>query len=436
MAVDTEDILQQLQNLRRLFAEAAPTDPKVIYNYAWIIATCINRNYEQIGSVECRRLLADYLKLPVERPSRLHSAILSATIRLANSCPEFHFATFLRMWGVNNLRSDDEVRYKAADGKVFPSLAERTAKALAHSILLHPDDAVVLKDDTPHEGSPSDINKILSSYGYSIVPMLVTRVKETTDKNGRRYCFATLTSPDGIEVESIVNNLKVSPLHPLQEGRRHYVNIGQLYNVLLQSQTTVVNGELTQSLKAAYLSQQKVQDIFPTEIGYIEALDTIHGHMHIFDCHSRHFVAPILRFSKEKAGTFVRFIPVIPQTSKFKTAVIQATVPECSSDVQTILRTIRITSVNQEKGYAAWELTDKSQPIVEILSPLQLSYGETSPSFASGYISISSVNYGLVTDSHTIRVGLELSAFIYLKRGKDKQKRPHVAKLFRQHKNE
>ena len=44
MAVDTEDILQQLQNLRRLFAEAAPTDPKVIYNYAWSIATCIERN--------------------------------------------------------------------------------------------------------------------------------------------------------------------------------------------------------------------------------------------------------------------------------------------------------------------------------------------------------------------------------------------------------
>lgn len=429
--MDSDNILQQLQNLRQLFAEAAPTDPKVIYNYAWIIAKCINRNYEQIGSVECRRLLADYLKLPIERPSRLHSAILSAAIKFVNSCPEFHFANFLQMWDVNNLRNEDRQSYKSDDGKFFPSLEERTAKALAHSLLLHPDDVGILKDDTIHDGLTSNTSKFLSSYGLSIVPMLVTRIKDATGKDGRRYCFATLTSPDGIVVESIVNNLQISPLHPIQEGRRHYVNIGQLYNVLLQTKKTTIPDESSQTLKVAYLSQQKSQDVFPMEIGYIETLDMTHGHMHIFDCHSRHFVAPILRFSKEKAGTFVRFIPIIPQASKFKTAIIQTTVPECSSEVQDILRTIRITSVNQEKGYAAWELTDKSHTITELLSPFQLSNGETTtPSFTSGYLSIDSVQGGCIAGTNSIKVGLELSAFIYLKRGKDKRKRPHVAKVF------
>lgn len=411
MTHDSDNILQQLQNLRKLFAETAPTDSKIINDYAWVIAKCLHHNIEQIGSIECRWLLADYLKLNTERPSQLHSAILSAAIKVAKAYPEFRFAAFLQMWNINNFRPEDNERQKTNEGKSFPSLKERAVKALAHSVLLYPE----------YSSFPS----LLISHGLSVLPMLVTRIKEATGKDGRKYRFVTLVSPEGIEVESIANTLLPSPLQPLPEGKRHYVNIGQLYNVLLQSKATNVPDESSLVLKEACLAQQKPQDLFPVETGYIESLDTTHGHMHTYDQHSRHFVAPIQRFSRETAGNFVRFIPVIPQASKFKTAIILTTIPDSAEEVQSILRDIRITFINKEKGYASWELLEKDHPITELLSPLQLSQGETSPSFTNGFLHLDDQLASSLTLS-------PYKALIYLKRGKDRQKRPHVAKLMNQ----
>lgn len=425
-----DNILTQLKTLRQLFAEAAPTDPKVINDYAWIIVKAINREHEQLGSIVCRQLLADYVKLSVERPSQLHSAVLSAAVKVANAYPDFRFASFLRLWGIGNLRPEDNERQRSLDGKSYPSLAERVAKALGHSVLLHQQDRPLIND--------AELSQFLSSHGLSVSTMLVTRVKEAMGKDGRKYIFVTLTSPEGIEVETISHNLQPSPLQVLPGAKRHYVNIGQLYNCLLKTKATVSDGstsvqsttvpsESSLILLNAVLSQQKPIDFFPQEIGYIEAIDTAHGHMHVYDAHSRHFVANIQRFSKERVGDFVRFIPIIPQASKFKTAIILATVPSDSSEVQTILREIRIININKDKGYASWELVDKSHPITELLSPLQLSQGETSPAFTTGYLHLATIPAGSPAG---ISAGQTFRAFIYLKRGKDRQKRPHIAKLF------
>ena len=298
-----------------------------------------------------------------------------------------------------------------------------------------------------------------------IHPMLVTRIKQAAGKDGRKYTFVTLTSPEGLEIETISHTLQPSPLHPLPEGKRHYVNIGQLYDCLLRTNPSqpIASSSLAapvpsslpteSSLTFAYLSQSAPATVFPTEIGYIDSVDQQHSHMHVYDSYSRHFAAPILRFSKEKEGDFLRFIPIIPSTSKFKTAIILTTVPSSSlpstvpsdlSEGQSPLRSIRITSVNKEKCYAAWELVDKAHPITECLSPLQLSLGETSPSFTTGYlpltpeglpqVSTHSVAFTSQVSSScaagAILPGQTLCAFIYLKRGKDRQKRPHIACLF------
>lgn len=472
-----ENLLSQLSDLRQLFAESAPDDPKVVTNYAWIIVKVLLQHTDEIDSVTARQLLAECLKLPIERPSQLYSALLAAAVKVANAYPEFRFASFLRMWGIENLRPEDHQCQQATvpDGspsgvKNFPSLSERTAKALAHSLLLHPEDLSNLKDSkvSPHkqgdlEGTsglstapdvfPSCVNRLLTAYGLSVHPMLVTRIKQATGRDGRKYTFVTLTSPEGLEIESTSHNLHSVPLHPLPEGKRHYVNIGQLYNCLLKTKTFVpdvfpsdrtapVPSDSSLVLKEAYLSQQRANEVFSTEIGYIESIDPTHAHMHIYDAYSRHFVAPIQRFSKEKAGDFVRFIPVTPATSKFKTAIIQgiipsssilATVPSDSSETQPLLRVIRITNINKEKGYAAWELIDKSHPITELLSPLQLTEGETSPTFTSGYFHLAPDGRPQVSCSSTIETispGQTLLVLIYLKRGKDRQKRPHVAQLF------
>ena len=418
----SESLLSQLSNLRRLFSETAPEDPKVISDYGWTIVKTLNQHIDEVDSVMARQLLADCLKLQIVRPSKLYSAILSAALKVASTYPEFRFATFLKMWGIEHLRPEDNERQKIQDGKSFPSLTERTVRTLANHLLLHP------------EERPSiDYATLLAAHRLSLHSMLVTRIKEATGKDGRKYHFVTLTSPEGLEVECISNALTPHPLHPQPEGKRHYVNIGQLYDCLLKSKASIpgessssLSSSLSFSLTKAYLSSQKPASIFPLEIGYIDSIDLNHGQMHIYDRFSRHFVAHIQRFSKEKAGDFVRFIPIIPQESKFKTAIILTTVPPASPEVQTILREIRITSINKEKGYASWTLTDESHPITELLSPLQLSQGEQSPSFTNGYLNLTTIPDAFPSG---LSIGQTLQAVVYLRRGKDKLKRPYIARI-------
>lgn len=423
----SDSLQSQLKNLHLLFADALPSDIKVITDYAWTVVKQLNANAKDVDSLTCRQLLADCIKLPIERPSKLYSALLTAAVKVADNHPEFHFATFFRMWGVKNFRPDDAQRLPSRDGKTFPSLVERTARALARSLMLHPEDrpTAEVPSDIVASGSSAGIMALLSTCNLSIRYMMVTRIKETTNKEGRRFRFVTLTSPDGLEIECVTNQLLPHPLHPLPDGKRHYVNIGQLYDCLLRVKQDASSSPMSSSslsLKEAYLSQTAPSTIFPTEIGYLESIDQQHGHMHIYDSHSRHFVAPIQRFSRERVGDFVRFIPIIPAASKFKTAIIQGTVPSASPEVQTILREIRITSINQDRGFASWELIDKTHPITEQLSPLQLSLGETSPAFTSGYLNLAEDSSSSSSFSSSL-----YKAFIYLKRGKDRQKRPRVA---------
>lgn len=423
-----DNLLSELSNLRKLFAESAPEDPQIISNYAWTIIKVILQHCSELGSTTARQLLADCIKLPLRRPSRVYSALLAAAVKVFNTYPDFRFATFLRMWDVNNFLVEDNEPQPIQDGNSIPPLVGRAAKALGNSLLIHPEDAAAPESPSPLQNLQPSFAKLLNFRGYSIHQMLVTRIKQAEGKDGRRYTFVTLTSPEGLEVETVSHSLQPSPLHPLPEGKRHYANIGQLYNCLLrQKQDSTSSSSLSSSssfsLISAYLSSQRPSDIFPTEIGYIESIDQQHAHMHIYDSHSRHLVAPVQRFSREKAGDFVSFFPIIPAASKFKSAIILSIVPTSSPDVQGILREIRITHINQEKGYAAWELTDKTHPITETLSPLQFSLGETSPSFTSGYLHLTA----------ELASSLSLStykALIYLKRGKDRQKRPHIARLF------
>lgn len=432
-----DSIIPHLANLRKLFAEAAPEDSKVISDYAWTIVKALVQHTTEIDSHTARQLLADCLKLPIERPSLLYSALLGAAIKVYYANPKFHFDTFLRMWGIDNLRPEDAVPQKSRDGKSYPSITERTAKILAHLLLQHTETAAA---NTRPDHETDGFESFLAKNGYAIHPMLVIRIKEAMAKDGRKYHFVTLASPEGIEVETVSHTLLPSPFHPLPEGKRHYVNIGQLYICLLrtkqkQSHTNANFFSTAEQPKlprvtTAFLSHHSPTEYFYQEIGYIESIDTNHGHMHIYDALSRHFVAPIQRFSKEKAEDFVRIIPIIPQNSKFKTAIIQNIVPSDSSEVKSVLREIRITNINRQKAYATWELIDKTRPIAELLSPLQISQGETSPIFTSGYLNLTEELAASFDNAHNHPQASTLNALIYLKRGKDRHKRPHIAKLF------
>lgn len=443
-----ESIVSKLTTARKLFAETVTDDPRVVSDYGWTIVKALLQNLSEIDSVTARQLLADCIKLPLKRPSKFHSALLAAAEKVALTYTDFHFATFFKMWGMENFRPEDKEHRVSADGKVFLSLEERAARSLAFSLMFHPEDRQLLQT--------AGFEDFISSFHLSLLTMLVTRIKQATGKDGRKYTFVTLTSPEGTEIECISQTLKASPFLQSKD-KRHYVNIGQLYDVVLRSKASVPKASASGanatvpdaspssskpafSLLSSCLSSQHPSEVFTTEIGYIEHIDTEHSHMHVYDSRSRHFVAPVQRFSREKEGDFVRFIPIIPEASKFKTAIILATVRSSSDEVQSILRDIRITSINKEKGYAAWELVNKDTPITELLSPFQLSQGETSPSFTTGYLNLATVpnaspsgSTATVPDaSASVIVGITFRALIYLKRGKDNQKRPYVAKLFAQ----
>lgn len=75
-----------------------------------------------IGAV--KRNLKDYLNLDVEKPSTLHACVLQLAAKLAGQ-DKFSMLAFSRLWNLEYLRPEDFARYRAEDGKEYPSLAER-----------------------------------------------------------------------------------------------------------------------------------------------------------------------------------------------------------------------------------------------------------------------------------------------------------------------
>lgn len=75
-----------------------------------------------IGAV--KRNLNDYLKLDIEKPSLLHACVLQLAAKLAGQ-EKFSMLVFSRLWNLEYLRPEDFERYRAEDGKEYPSLAEK-----------------------------------------------------------------------------------------------------------------------------------------------------------------------------------------------------------------------------------------------------------------------------------------------------------------------
>lgn len=80
-----------------------------------------------LGAV--KRNLSDYLKLDLDKPSVLHSCVLQLAAKLAGQ-DKLSMLAFSRQWNFKYLRPDDFERYRAEDGKEYPSLAE---KAIQHA---------------------------------------------------------------------------------------------------------------------------------------------------------------------------------------------------------------------------------------------------------------------------------------------------------------
>lgn len=79
---------------------------------------------ENVNLGVLKRNLNDYLKLDVDKPSLLHSCILQLAANLASQ-DKLSMLVFSRLWNLDNLRPEDFESFRAKDGKVRSSLAEK-----------------------------------------------------------------------------------------------------------------------------------------------------------------------------------------------------------------------------------------------------------------------------------------------------------------------
>lgn len=141
-------LVPNFDELKRL-CELSKTDPREAYrsaiqlcgtqseridadlheDFGWIVYRYMRERLKELSSVEVRRLLRDYINLKNPRPSMLHSMILSFASNFARENHDFVFPNFIKLWGLQNFRSEDK-RDGHKDGNDIPSLLSRVCSTL------------------------------------------------------------------------------------------------------------------------------------------------------------------------------------------------------------------------------------------------------------------------------------------------------------------
>ncbi len=343
---------------------------------AWNIYRYLNQNYKELGSTESRVLLNSFLKIPLARPSLVHSCILGLALKLCDVFDDFRLPAFLQVWGYPQcLRPEDRERQTNAEGRSFLSLAERAERTLNHYMLHH-------ANERPATDEAS-----------AILPMQAVKVFET-QTDGRKRKSVKLVGPKG---EELLADSHAFPCKPWEI-------VGKLFDVLIR-----YSKEGNPRVDEVVVSQQSVGDVFPPVVGYVDRFDGQHGHFHIFDSLSRHFVAENPRL-KPTVGSFVMFSPIVPAVDKFKSAVVtQLLTPDQGQQAFGLL-SATVSYVNQEKGYFYYKLTENPPTTPEGTITLE----------GSAQLSLSPVS---------LRVGQLVRLLLFLKRGKDGAKHNYVASI-------
>ena len=124
--------------------EAAKTHPR---DTAWDIYWYLKNNLQECGSQQTRMLLATYTKIPLERPSLLHSCMLQLALKVSELYDDFNLLNFIRIWGYNQfLRPEDKEAQVTADGKSFISLQDRTERYVVDYLNRHPEHCPLKRD--------------------------------------------------------------------------------------------------------------------------------------------------------------------------------------------------------------------------------------------------------------------------------------------------
>lgn len=352
----------------------------------WDIFRYLQQNYKTIGSKMARTLLAAYMKLHVKEPSLINSCLLGMAAKISETYADFQLPKFLEAFGYDScLRNEDRQRQTGKGGRKYLALVERVDRALQAYLLHHP------------EESRDGCDAIVSMYAAAMFEKV---------KNGRKQRFVKLVAANGTAL--------IADSH--QFSCRPYDTLGRMFDVLIR--LSKQGGERAADIVP---SQKAVQEVFATCVGYVDGIDESHGHIHIYDSQSRHFVVTASTLARSavnltvRSGDFVLFCPVIAQGDHFKSAAIVGKVDKYKGRETFGTYTARILYVNTQEQYIKYAVTSDIPSTPEgIISK-------------EGFASTASM---AEEARRTLAAGQFVRLTLFLKRGKDGVKRNHVAEVF------
>ena len=348
----------------------------------WKIYRYLQNNYKTIGSVTARTLLAAYMKLHVKRMSLVDSCMLGMAVKISETYGDFKLSKFLEAWGYDScLRAQDLQRQTGKDGRQYLSLKERVERALQSYRLHHPEEC-----NGECEG---------------IVSMYAAKVFEK-EINGRKLRYVKLVATNGSE---LIADSHQFPCRPWEIS-------GRIFNVL-----TRVSKQGNERVSEIVASAKRVDEAFSAELGFVEFIDESHGHIHVYDSQSRHFVADKSAHTalKISVGNYVRFCPIIANGDHFKSAAIVSVMDKYEGRKAFGIYEAKVEYANVKDRYIRYSLESaiRYTPEGNIIKA----------GFASTANLPEDVRNGMVQGSH-------VRLILFLKRGKDGMKHNYVADIF------
>ena len=348
----------------------------------WKIYRYLQNNYKTIGSVTARTLLAANMKLHVKRMSLVDSCMLGMAVKISETYGDFKLSKFLEAWGYDScLRAQDLQRQTGKDGRQYLSLKERVERALQSYRLHHPEEC-----NGECEG---------------IVSMYAAKVFEK-EINGRKLRYVKLVATNGSE---LIADSHQFPCRPWEIS-------GRIFNVL-----TRVSKQGYERVSEIVASAKRAEEAFSAEVGFVEFIDESHGHIHVYDSQSRHFVADKSAHTalKISVGNYVRFCPIIANGDHFKSAAIVSVMDKYEGRKAFGIYEAKVEYANVKDRYIRYSLESaiRYTPEGNIIKA----------GFASTANLPEDVRNGMVQGSH-------VRLILFLKRGKDGMKHNYVADIF------
>lgn len=348
----------------------------------WKIYRYLQNNYKTMGSVMARTLLAAYMKLHVKRMSLIDSCMLGMAVKVSETYVDFRLPKFLEAWGYDScLRAQDLQRQTGKDGRQYLSLKERVERALQSYRLHHPEEC------------KGECEGIMSMYAAKVFE------KET---NGRKRRYVKLVATNGSE---LIADSHQFPCRPWEIS-------GRMFDVL-----TRVSKQGNERVSEIVVSAKRVDEVFSVEVGFVEFIDESHGHIHVYDSQSRHFVADKSACSalKISVGNYVRFCPIIANGDHFKSAAIVGVMDKYEGRKAFGIYEAKVEYANAKDRYIRYSIESA------------IRYTPEGNIIKAGFASTAALPEDV---RNGMGQGCHVRLILFLKRGKDGMKHNYVAEVF------